>query len=117
MYFEIALNNLRFHSFHGVFPQETKVGNEFIVNLIVRVPPSDAMINDLPEGTVSYADLYAVVEEEMKKPGKLLESVAERIRASLLDKFPQIESGQVSICKSTPPIANISGSATVCLFF
>ena len=29
----IFLENVRFYSYHGVAPQETAIGNEFIINL------------------------------------------------------------------------------------
>ena len=30
---KILLNNLRFHAFHGVLPQERVVGNDYVVSL------------------------------------------------------------------------------------
>ena len=32
----IFLENVRFYSYHGVAPQETAIGNEFIINLRLK---------------------------------------------------------------------------------
>lgn len=32
---KIYLKNVRFHAYHGVLPQETQVGNDYVVNLDV----------------------------------------------------------------------------------
>ena len=35
---EIILQNLRFHAFHGVMPQERFVGNDYVLNLRISYP-------------------------------------------------------------------------------
>jgi len=114
---EIFIENARIYGRHGVLEQERRVGNEFIVNLSVRVPVSDLMKEDQLAGTVSYAELYEIVAEEMAKPRMLLESVAIGIADKVKSRFPEVKGGWISITKSTPPIAGISGSAGVRHFF
>lgn len=116
-YFEICLTDLHFHSHHGVFPQETKVGNEFIVDICIKIPYVDSICDDNLSDTVSYADVYEIVKEEMLQPRKLLECVASRIQSRLEDKCPQIMSGYINICKTTPPVSGITGNALVRLIF
>lgn len=115
--FEIVLKELRFFGRHGVLDQETLIGNEFIVDVRVRIPYSDTILDDKLDYTISYADIYTIVEEEMLKPRKLLETVAACICNRLSTTWPQILSGSISICKSTPPIPRITGSSEVRLFF
>ena len=114
---EITLADLRFHSHHGVMPQETKVGNEFIVSVSVRIPYSDEILNDDIDATISYADIYEIVAAEMKSPKKLLETVAARIVHEICSSWTNITGGEITISKSTPPISGITGSAKVRLFF
>ena len=116
-HFVIALTDVRIHAFHGVMDQERKVGNEFKVNLRVEIPYSPAIKNDNVDDTVSYADLYNIVREEMAIPRCLLETVADSIAERIAGKWPQIKSGQITICKSTPPILKMTGEAEVTLFF
>lgn len=115
--FEIKLSDLRFHAYHGVFPQETKVGNEFVVNLAVRFPFHSDILDDNIDRSVSYADIYQIVDSEMKNSKKLLETVAANIADRISRRWPQINSGFITICKSTPPITSITGTAEVTLFF
>lgn len=115
--FEITLSDLRFHSYHGVLPQENKVGNEFSVTVSVMIPYSAEILGDNLDATISYADIYEIVEQEMATPRKLLETVAARIRNRITHNWEQISGGYITICKSTPPISGITGNAKVTLFF
>lgn len=117
MEYEIALTNLRFYGRHGVWKQEQKIGNEFIVDMRIRIPYFDAILSDDLDATISYADIYGIVAEEMAKPRKLLETVAATIHFKIAHRWPQIISGCIRICKSNPPISHISGSSEVTLFF
>lgn len=76
---KIYLKNVRFHAYHGVLPQETQVGNDYVVNLDVSYDFSRAMETDELAGTLNYAELYELVKQEMEIPSKLLEHVAGRI--------------------------------------
>ncbi len=115
--FNIKLSDLRFHAYHGVMPQETKVGNEFIVSVSVTIPFQPAVLDDSLDATISYADIYEIVKDEMNRPRKLLETVAATISIRLTEKWDQILGGEIKICKSTPPIPGIVGASEVALIF
>lgn len=115
--FEISVIDLRFHANHGVFPQETEVGNEFRVDVTVKFPFNQRIYDDDISATVSYADIFEIVKTEMEIPRKLLESVASSIADRLTETFPDIISGTVAIEKSTPPIPHFNGIARVLLSF
>lgn len=100
----IFLDNLRFFARHGVGEQETLVGNEFTVNLRLKVDISRAMQTDDVADTVSYADVYAAVKEEMELPSRLLEHVCGRIADRLFRDFPQIEEIELRLAKRNPPM-------------
>lgn len=117
MEYEIALVNLRFHARHGVWEQENKIGNEFIVDVKIRIPYSDAILSDDLNLTISYAEVFDIVSSEMAKPRKLLETVAATIHSEIISRWPMITSGSIKICKSIPPIARMSGNSEVTLFF
>lgn len=111
-YFLIQLEDCRFFAYHGLYDQERKNGNDFIVNLTLKYPvinPED----DRMENSVSYADLYEIVREEMKIPGNLLESVATRISGRIIEKWPGTLGIEVKITKSHPPIPEFTGRASV----
>ena len=71
----IFLDNVRFFAYHGVGQQEREVGNEFVINLKLKVDIARAAETDDVTHTVSYADVYENVKAEMEIPSKLLEHV------------------------------------------
>lgn len=115
--FVIALRGVRFFARHGVMAQEKTVGNEFMVDLSVRVPVSDGARRDELEGTVSYADVYEVLSDVMNVPSATLEHVCLRIAAAIRNRFPGVRGGEVAVTKVAPPISGFSGSASVSYTF
>ena len=110
---KIYLRNVRFHTFHGVLPQEGIVGNDYLVNLVLDYDFSSAMQTDDLQGTLNYAEVYQKVREEMAVPSKLLEHVAGRIAHRLFSDFPEIQKLQLSITKVNPPMGADSDGAGV----
>ena len=100
----IILRNVRFHAFHGVMPQERKVGADFLVNLRVGYPLEQAMQSDEVGDTLNYAALYEVVKAEMMQPSNLLEHVAGRIADAIVKHFPQVTSIDLALTKQNPPM-------------
>ena len=103
----IFLENVRFYSYHGVAPQETAIGNEFIINLRLKTDFGKATETDEVEDTVSYADIYAALKEEMELPSKLLEHVCGRI------DFRKIREIEIKLAKRNPPMGADIDSAGV----
>ena len=100
----ISLRNVRFHAFHGVMPQERRVGGDFLVNLRVGYPLEQAMQSDKVGDTLNYAALYEVVKTEMMQPSNLLEHVAGRIADAIVKRFPQVTSIDLDLTKQNPPM-------------
>lgn len=100
----IFLENLRLFAYHGVGQQEREVGNEFIIDLKLKVDISRAMKTDDVADTVSYAEVYEVVKQEMDIPANLLEQVGGRIVQQLLHSFSTIESIDLKLSKRNPPM-------------
>ena len=100
----VFLKDVRFHAFHGVMPQERKVGADFLVNLRVGYPLEQAMQSDEVSDTLNYAALYEVVKTEMMQPSNLLEHVAGRIADAVVKRFPQVTSIDLDLTKQNPPM-------------
>lgn len=109
----IFLRDVRLMAFHGVDPQETAVGGDFVVNLRVGYDFSRAMATDDVGDTLSYADLYDIVKREMGVPSKLLEHVAGRIAAAVVEYSPAIRSVDLTVTKVNPPMGADCGGAGV----
>jgi len=88
---KITLHEMRFYAYHGVFPQEQRVGNQFVVELTFWADVAGSVHSDELEETISYADVYEVVKAEMAIPSRLLEHVVGRISERLFATFPRMQ--------------------------
>lgn len=104
-----------FYAYHGVLPQEQRVGNRFQVDLAVVVDVEKATLTDSLEDTISYAHLHALVEEQMGIPSKLIEHVAGRIATAIGKQFPEVEHLTIKVTKLAPPIKGIMAGAAITL--
>ncbi len=109
----VCLNKVRFHANHGVLPQERTTGGEFVVSLRVKYLFEKAIESDNVEDTLNYAELFDIINKEMQKPSCLLEHVAGRIGKSIIETFPSIETIDITIDKTNPPMGADLASASV----
>ncbi|MFF2450350.1 dihydroneopterin aldolase [Neobacillus sp. NPDC058068] len=102
---KIYVNGMEFYGYHGVFPEETRLGQRFAVDLAVSVDLKKAGDTDELEHSVNYGELYEVCKEVVEgKPYKLVEAVAERIAGNVLTGFPLVSEVTVKVIKPDPPI-------------
>ena len=109
----VFLENVRFHAFHGVLPQERKVGNDYSVSVSIEYDFSGAMTSDDVNDTLNYAEVYQLLSQEMCVPSALLERVAGRIGDRLFRRYPGIKSIDLEITKVNPPMGADSDGAGV----
>lgn len=103
---EILIERLRIRTNHGVFAQETVVGNVFEVSLRLSYPPAlEAMADDNLGHSLNYAEVIGIVKTVMATPSQLLEHVVGRIRAAILEAYPAIDGGEITVRKLTPPVS------------
>jgi len=96
---------MKFYGFHGLFPEENRLGQRFNVDVVLflnlqKAGKSDAMVDSVDYGR-AYEVVKAIVEGEAKN---LLESVAETIANNLLTEFNLLKACQVKVTKPDPPI-------------
>ena len=112
-YSYILLKVICYFDYHGVAPQENIIGNEYLINLRLKVDISQAIQTDNVSDTVSYADIHEAVKAEMSVSSKLLEHVCGRIAQRLLAEFPAIEEIELRLSKRNPPMGADIDSAGV----
>jgi dihydroneopterin aldolase len=96
---------MEFYGYHGVFPEENKLGQRFVVDLSVSVDLKRAGETDQLEHSVNYGELFAVCQEIVEgQPVKLVETVAEKIASGILMNFPLVSEVTVKVIKPDPPI-------------
>lgn len=102
----IHLRDLEFYGYHGVLPAETELGQRFRVTMKIAVDLQHAGETDSLDNTVSYADVFMIVQKIVEgKPYKLIEAVAEKIATDVRAAYPnEIKGLQVEVIKPDPPI-------------
>lgn len=101
----IEIEGMEFYAFHGCYREEQIVGNRFLVDLTFETDIMAATESDSIEDTVSYLEVYELVEREMKITSHILEHVAQRIIDGVMERFyPQITHIKVKVSKCNPPL-------------
>ncbi|MBM4399428.1 MAG: dihydroneopterin aldolase [Candidatus Cloacimonetes bacterium] len=105
---KICLNEMVFYGYHGVFAEERRLGQRFIVSLHLTTDDAhDNQIHKLDD-TVDYTKVYSLIKEIMESDQfHLLESVANAILDKVLIEFTTVQKAEVFIQK---PSVAIQGS-------
>ncbi|WP_059103601.1 dihydroneopterin aldolase [Shouchella shacheensis] len=102
---KIYVNELSFYGYHGVFPEETKLGQRFMVDLVLEMDLSAAAKNDDLNASIDYGDIHERVKTIVEgKPYKLVETIAEKIADDLLTAYSRLDVCTVKVIKPDPPI-------------
>ncbi|GIP36365.1 dihydroneopterin aldolase [Paenibacillus sp. J2TS4] len=111
---KMILSRMEFYGYHGVFPEENKLGQRFYVDVELYLPLKQAGVSDHLEDTVNYAEVYEKVKELVEgRPFQLIEALAETIASRLLQTYTIIEEITVRVIKSHPPFNIIFEGVTV----
>ena len=73
----ILLKEIRCYAYHGVAPQENLIGNEYIIDLKLKVDISKAARTDEVTDTVNYAEVHQVIKNEMAVPRNCWNTLAD----------------------------------------
>ncbi len=100
----IALRGLSVRGRHGVYPDERRDGQTFVVDALLMLDTREAAASDALADTVDYGALAqalaAVIEGE---PVDLLETLAGRLVAVCL-RDPRVDEAEVTVHKPQAPI-------------
>lgn len=110
----IEVSGIEFHGYHGVPAAERQVGVRFRVDLAFELDLRAAGENDDLTQSVDYAAAAArVVEIGTGSSVQLIETLAERMAAALLETFPLIDLAEVRVTKLLPPAVPSFASSSV----
>ncbi|PRW56116.1 sulfotransferase isoform A [Chlorella sorokiniana] len=97
---KILLRGLVFHGYHGVLPEENRLGQKFVVDATLFTDLSHAGKSDDLRRTVNYAQVYESIQEIVEgPPQQLIEAVAERIAGKVLGEHPGVAAITVRVAK------------------
>jgi dihydroneopterin aldolase len=100
----IKVNKIKIYAYHGCLPEETKIGGNYEVNVILQTDFEEAAKTDDLSKTIDYVHVNTIVKEEMAIPSKLIEEVAHRIVTRFKKELTNLLHYSVEIVKICPPI-------------
>ena len=101
---KVYIENIRVYAYHGCLPEEALIGSDYRVDIWVEGDLSVSAVSDQLADTIDYVTLCACVREEMAKPSKLLEHVAQRIVDRIFEASVGVNEASVKVSKINPPI-------------
>jgi dihydroneopterin aldolase len=102
----VFVNGLVLHAFHGVMPHEAKVGQPFVLDLMLDIDLTEASRTDTLKHTVSYDQLVKTASEAFStRRYRLVEAAAGAVADAVLDRYPLVRSIRVTVRKPHAPIA------------
>ena len=101
----ILVKDLIVYAYHGVHPEEQRLGQRFEVDLDCEIDLTEAAARDTAGATVSYTRLVEIVQElSAGRKFFLIEALAGTIADTVLERYPQFERVTVTVRKPSAPI-------------
>lgn len=100
----LSIDGLIIHAYHGVMRHETKVGQTFRVDIVLKLYRS--LRHDRLSDTVSYELIAKIAREAFcARAYRLIEAAAGAVADALLDSSRQITAVRVVVHKPHAPLA------------
>lgn len=100
----LTVTGVRVHAYHGVFEQERRVGQPFIIDVTLWLAVADAANSDDLAQTVHYGELSQQIYDAVaNEPVDLIETLAERVARVCL-AYRRVHKAQVTVHKPEAPI-------------
>jgi len=110
----MQMKGMRFYGYHGVYPEENKLGQHYIVDLEMRLDLERAGQTDDLEATVNYAEVYAHIKAVVEGPPyKLIEALASNIASRVLEVYTMVQEVTVRVTKPNPPFEVFFDGVTI----
>lgn len=102
---QIHIKNLEVFANHGVFPEENKLGQKFLIDAILYLYTREAGLKDDLTKSVHYGEVSHFITEFLREHTfQLIETAVEQTAQAVLLKFSRIEQITLEISKPWAPI-------------
>ena len=113
---KICIRGLRVFAHHGVYEEETRLGQTFVVNASLFTSTRKGGMKDCLDDTISYADVCQFLTEYLQQnTWKLLEAAVEHTCRALLLRYPLLQKVELELEKPSAPIPLPFDSVSVCI--
>ncbi len=101
----IFVSNLCLYVYHGVMPEENKLGLRLYLDIDCEVDVSACIENDDYHKAVCYGSLCEIAKEVSDaRRYNLLESLGDGIARAILDRYENVNRATITIRKPSAPI-------------
>lgn len=101
----ILIEKLDIYAYHGFFAEEERLGQRFVLDLVLETDLRASAISDALADTVDYGAVVGVVTEAFTaRRHNLLEAAARAVAIAVLDGFPAVTRVEITLRKPAPPI-------------
>lgn len=102
---KIKIENLEIFAKHGVFPEENKLGQKFLVSAVLYADTRKAGKTDDLNASIDYGEICRFINSFMKEHiFSLIERTAESMAEELLLHFPGLDKVDLEVKKPWAPI-------------
>lgn len=110
------VDGLELYAYHGVFPEEKKLGQRFILNIGLDTDLQSAGLTDALTSAVHYGEVAQKAAALFtEKSYDLIERAAEVVAIGLLKAFPSVKKAEIQIIKPGAPIGLAPATVSVCV--
>ncbi|MCR4717095.1 MAG: 2-amino-4-hydroxy-6-hydroxymethyldihydropteridine diphosphokinase [Lachnospiraceae bacterium] len=104
-YDEIHIDNLEVFANHGVYPEENKLGQKFLVNAVLYTSTRKAGLTDDLNNSINYGTVCHMITAFLKdNTFKLIETLTEKLSEKLLNEIPHLEKITMEVRKPWAPV-------------
>lgn len=104
-YDEIHIENLEVFARHGVFPEENRLGQKFLISLTMYVDTRAAGVRDDLDRSVNYGEVSHFMTKWMQEHTfQLIEAAAEHLCEALLQTYPLLKGVTLELKKPWAPV-------------
>jgi len=101
---KIFVEGIKIYANHGCFKEETAIGTNFQVDVVLDTDLSKPSVSDDINDAVNYQAVFTVIKEQMAIPSHLLEHVSKRIMDALFIDFPTVTKIKLKVSKLNVPL-------------
>lgn len=111
---KLTVHNLCIHGYHGVQPEEKRLGQRFYLDITCDLDLARCASEDDFSKAISYRELCDLaVEVSNSGPYHLIETFGDRIAHAILEAFQDIRKVVVTVKKPSAPIAHVMDNVSV----
>jgi len=101
---KMMIKGMKFYGYHGVFPEENKLGQKYYVDVELNMDLEHAALTDDLNSTVNYAEIHALTKTIVEGPPfKLIEALTGHIASQVLEVYTMVNEVTVRVTKPNPP--------------